>query len=145
MGDVMSFKAIDDINKSVTDKVQSFRRKNAQIVMPREIKSHFESICEEGRRYKKEFAQVNADAIAYQEGGQLGSIDSPQNMTAPTVFMRNVYHSQNEHKQTIQQKRTEVKQCRESIKSRKKKTDEDIRRLYDSLVSEFQERRVVSP
>lgn len=143
MGGVMSFKAIDDINKSVADKVQSFRRKNAQISMPREIKTHIDSISEKRRCYMADFAQVNAEANAYQEGGQLRSIDSPQNMTMPTVFMQNVHHSQDERKQTMEQKRTEVRQCRESIKSRKKETDEDIRRWYDSLVSEFQERRVV--
>lgn len=144
MGDAMSFKAIDDINKSVADKVQGFRRKNAQITMPREMKNHIDSISEKRRCYMSDFAQVNAEANAHQAGGQLRSIDSPQNMTVPTVFMQNVHHTQNERKQTMDQKRTEVKQCRENIKSRKKETDEDIRRLYDSLVTEFQERRVVS-
>ena len=144
MGDVMSFKAIDDINKSVADKVQGFHRKNAQIVMPRDIKTHIDSISEKRRCYMADFVQVNAEANMHQEGGKLRSIDSPKNMTMPTVFMQNVHRSQEERKQTMAQKRTEVKQCRESIKSRKRETDEDIRRLHDSLVSEFQERRVVS-
>lgn len=144
MGGVMSFKAIDDINKSVADKVQSFRRKNAQIRMPREIKTHIESISEKRRCYMEDFAKVNAEANEYQEGGQLRSIDSPQNMTMPTVFMQNVHHSQDERKQTMEKKRTEVKQCREGIKSRKKETGDDIKQLYESLLHEFQERRVVS-
>ena len=144
MGDVMSFKAIDDINKSVADKVQGFRRKNTQITMPGELKSHINSISEKKRRYMKDFAQVNAEARGHQDGGQFRNIDSPQNVTVPTAFMQDVHRTQNERKQTMAQKRTEVKQVREDIKSRKKETDEDIRRLYDSLVSEFQEMRAVS-
>ena len=140
----MSFKAIDDINKSVSDKVQSFRRKNAQVIMPRDIKTHIDSISEKRRCYMTAFAQVNAEANTYQEGGQLRSVDSPKNMTVPTAFMQNVHHSQDERKQTMEQKHIEVKQCRESIKGRKKGTEEDIRRLYESLVSEFQERGGVS-
>lgn len=144
MGDVMSSKIIDDINKSVADKLQSFRCKNAQISMPGEIKPYSDSIIEKRNCYNAELEQVKLEANANQEGGQLRSIDSPQNMPVPTVFMQNVHRSQNKHKQTMEQKRTEVEQCRESIKSRKKKKDEDIRRLYDSLVREFQERRAVS-
>ena len=144
IGDVMSFKAINDINNSVDEKVQSFRRKNVQISMPREMKSHIDSISARSRHYMAEFAQVNAEAKAHQDGGQLRNIDSPKNMTAPTNFMQNVYHIQTERKQTMTQKSTEIKQERESIKTRKKEADEDIRRLYDSLVSEFQEMRTVS-
>lgn len=140
----MSFKAIDDINNSVADKVQNFHRNNAQISMPRELKSHIDSINEKNRRYMADFAQVNAEARAHQDGGQFRNIDSPQNMTVPTIFMQNVPRTQSERKQTITQKSTEVKQVREDIKRRKKETDEDIRRLYNSLVSEFQERRAVS-
>lgn len=144
MGDVMSFKAIDDINNSVANKVQSFRRKNAQISMPGEMKPHIDSISERNRRYMAEFAQVNAEAKAHQEGGQFRNIDSPKNMTALTKFMQNVHDAQTERKQTLTQKRTEIEPVRESIKTRKKEADEDIRQLYDSLEREFQEMRTVS-
>ena len=140
----MSFKAIDDINNSVADKVKTFRKKNAQIRMPKEIKPHIDSISEKGRCYMADFEEVNAEANAHQEGGQFRSISSPQNMTVPTVFMQGVRHSQTEHKQMMAQKCTEVEKVRESIKRQKKETDEEIRRLYDSLVTEFQERRTVS-
>ena len=116
----------------------------AQNTMPGELKSHINSISEKNRRYMKDFAQVNAEARGHQDGGQFRNIDSPQNVTVPTTFMQDVHRTQNERKQTMAQKRTEVKQDREGIKSRKKETDEDIRRLYDSLVSEFQEMRAVS-
>lgn len=144
MGDVMSFKAIDDINKSVADKVQSFRRKNVQISMPGDLKPHIDSISERNRRYMAEFAQVNAEAKVHQDGGRFRNIVSPKNMTVPTNFMQNVHDAQTERKQTMTQKRTEIEQVRESIKTRKKEADEDIRQLYDSLESEFQEMRTVS-
>lgn len=140
----MSFKAIDDINDSVDDKVRGFRRKNTQITMPRELKSHIDSISEKNRRYMADFAKVNAEARIHQDGGQFRNIDSPQNMTVPTTFMQDVHRTQNERKNTMVQKRTEVLQARDNIRNRKKEADEDIHQLYDSLMLEFQERRTVS-
>ena len=140
----MSFKAIDDINNTVANTMENIRRKNTQIVRPNELRNHLDSISKINNQYKEDYARINAEAIAHQDGGQFRKIESPQNLTTPTAFMQNVFHTQNEQEHTITKKCIEVKQARESIKNRKKETDGIIHQLYDSLLNEFKERCVIS-
>lgn len=144
MGDVMSFQAIDDINNLVTRKIQSFRRTNAKITLPRATKAQLDDINEDSRKYKNEFRRINAETEAHQGGGQFRNIDSPQNVTVPTVFIQTVRRVQCERKQMIKAKRLEVKEERDSIKDRKKEADKEMHQLCDSLLREYQEGGMVS-
>lgn len=137
----MSWQPLDDINNSVANKVQSFKRKNSHITRPEELKEHLDNISKNNRRYKADFADINNEAMAHQEGGQLRNIEPPQNITVPTIFMKNVHHIINEHKNKVAQKNIAVEHARENVKNTKKETDDIIHQLYDSLLEEFQEWR----
>lgn len=140
----MSFKAIDDINKSVATKVQNFRRKNSQISLPTTTKTQLDRITEDSRRYMADFGRINLETEGHQEGGQFRQIDSPQNMTVPTLFMQTVHRTQCERKKTMEAKCIEVKDNRDIIRGKKKEADEEIHQLYDSLLQKYNEGGMVS-
>ncbi len=140
----MSFQAIDDINNLVAIKIQDFRRKNTQIFLPTATKSQLDRINEDSRRYMADFGRINLETKGHQEGGQFRQIDSPKNMTAPTLFMQTVHRTQCERKKTMEAKCIEVKENRDIIKDKKKEADEEIHQLYDSLLRKYNEGGMVS-
>ena len=145
----MSFQAIDDINELVTSEVKAFHR--SKISMPETPKAQLDSVIQDSHQYRSDFGQIQDEMARNQEGGQLRQIGSPQNMTAPTLFMQGVHSAQNDRKKMIKAKYIEVEKGRAAIKNKKKKDDEDIRQLdtelhqlHDSLLQKFEERGMAS-